>query len=112
KTVVLKTVAIIHTMLKSGLLVPADSDSTMFLFDNLFLEMGDSQNLTANLSTFSGHLQGLRPILIDSTAKDIILLDELAVGTEPNTGSAIAQAILEKLADRGAKVIVTTHYDN
>lgn len=112
KTVVLKTVAMIHTMLKSGLLIPADSESKMFLFDNLFLEMGDSQNLTANLSTFSGHLQGLRPILIDSTAKDLVLLDELAVGTEPNTGSAIAQAILEKLADRGSKVIVTTHYDN
>lgn len=111
KTVVLKTVGLLHLMAKAGLLLPADPTSQLFLFDNLFLEMGDAQNLSANLSTFSGHLLGLKPILEKSGTQDLVLLDELAVGTDPQTGAAIGTAILEDLALKRATSLVTTHFD-
>ncbi len=111
KTVVLKTVGLLHLMAKAGLLLPADPTSRLFLFDNVFLEMGDSQNLSANLSTFSGHLLGLKPIMDHSGPRDLVLLDELAVGTDPQTGAAIGSAILEDLALKSATCLVTTHFD-
>ncbi len=112
KTVILKTVGLLQMMLGAGLLIPASPESRMSLFRRVFLEMGDAQNLSANLSTFSGHLLGLRPIVEDSTPDDLVLLDELCVGTEPNTGSAIAQTILEDLSSRRVHCLVTTHFDN
>lgn len=111
KTIVLKSVGLLHLMARAALLVPCDPASRMYLFDRVWLEMGDSQNLSANLSTFSGHLLGLKPILEKATGKDLVLLDELAVGTDPQTGSAIGTAILEDLAEKRATVIVTTHFD-
>ncbi len=111
KTVVLKTVGLIHLMAKAGLLVPADSQSSVHLFEKIWLEMGDSQNLSANLSTFSGHLMGLKPILESAGDNDLVLLDELAVGTDPQTGAAIGAAILESLAGRQSVSLVTTHFD-
>ena len=112
KTVVLKTVGLVHLMAKAGLLIPVEPNSKIFLFDRLFLELGDNQNLTANLSTFSSHLLGLKPILESAGPNDLALLDELATGTEPNSGSAIAHAILEHLADRSTTSIITTHFDS
>ncbi|MBM4251407.1 MAG: hypothetical protein FJ146_05515 [Deltaproteobacteria bacterium] len=111
KTVVLKTVGLLHLMAKAGLLLPVDSTSSLYLYDHVYLEMGDAQNLSANLSTFSGHLMGLRPILESAGSNDLVLLDELAVGTDPETGAAIGAAILESLADRGVRGVVTTHFD-
>jgi DNA mismatch repair protein MutS2 len=111
KTVVLKTVGLMHLMVRAGLLVPVDDKSQVRLFDNIWIEMGDAQDLSANLSTFTGHLSGLKPIIADATSKDLILLDELAVGTDPQTGSAIAQAMLEDFADRKCSTFVTTHFE-
>ena len=112
KTIVLKTVGLLHLMARAGLLIPAHESSRLRLFDNIYLEMGDAQDLSANLSTFTGHLMGLRPILENATSKDLILLDELAVGTDPQTGSAIAQCILEEFADKRCSTFVTTHYES
>lgn len=111
KTVVLKTVGLLHLMAKAGLLLPADPTSRVFLYDDVFLEMGDAQNLSANLSTFSGHLMGLKPILEIAGPNDLALLDELAVGTDPQTGAAIGTAILEDLAFKKTACLVTTHFD-
>jgi DNA mismatch repair protein MutS2 len=111
KTVVLKTVGLLHLMAKAGLLLPAHESSRLFLFPRVWLEMGDAQNLSANLSTFSGHLLGLKPILEQARAQDLVLLDELAVGTDPQTASAIGTAILEDLAGRESTCLVTTHFD-
>ena len=111
KTVVLKTVGMLHLMARSGLLLPASPLSQIYLFSALYLEMGDAQNLAANLSTFSGHLTGLKPILERADGDALVLLDELAVGTDPETGAAIGTAILEDLASRGATGMVTTHFD-
>ncbi len=112
KTVVLKTVGILHLMLKAGLLIPASEKSEMYLFKDIFLAMGDPQSIEASLSTFSGHLLTLKPILERSSANSLVLLDELAVGTDPQTGSAIAQAILEGLVDQSATTLCTTHFDS
>lgn len=112
KTVILKTLGLCLLMAKSGLLVPAEEKSELGLFENLHIELGDAQSLVANLSTFSGHIQGVKPILESASEKDLVLLDEIAVGTEPHTGAAIAQAIIEHLAEKGSMVLVTTHYDN
>jgi DNA mismatch repair protein MutS2 len=112
KTVVLKTTGLLHLMARAGLLIPADPSSKIFLFDHLHLEMGDGQNITQNLSTFSGHLLALKPILETAGPQDLVLLDELATGTEPQTGAAIARAILEHLASRNIFTIATTHFDN
>lgn len=111
KTVVLKTVGLLHMMAKAGLMVSADKESHIFLYDRLWLEMGDAQNLSANLSTFSGHLHGLKPILDRAGQTDLALLDELAVGTDPQTGAAIGTAIIERLADKGVTTLVSTHFD-
>ena len=111
KSVVLKTTGLIHAMAKGGLLVPCDPKSRLFLFDNLHVELGDAQSLSHNYSSFSGHLNNLKPILEKAEEKDLILLDEVATGTEPQTGAAIAQAVLERLHDRGCFTIVTTHFD-
>lgn len=111
KTVVLKTVGLMHLMAKAGLLLPLESTSKIFFFEKIFLALGDNQNLAANLSTFSSHLLGLKPILESAGSLDLALLDELATGTEPNAGSAIAQAIIEHLAKKNVTSIVTTHFD-
>ncbi len=111
KTVVLKTVGLLHMMAKAGLMLPADRESKVFLYEHIWLEMGDAQNLSANLSTFSGHLYGLKPILEKAAQKDLALLDELAVGTDPQTGAAIGTAIIERLADKGVTTLVSTHFD-
>ena len=112
KTIVLKTVGLLLLMAKAGLLIPADSSSVIYLPEKIYLEMGDSQSLEANLSTFSGHVLGLKPILEEAGENDLVLLDELAVGTDPQTGAAIGQAVLEAVADRRAKGVVTTHFDS
>ncbi len=111
KTVVLKTVGLLHLMAKAGLLLPAEPTSEVYLYDQIYLEMGDAQNLSANLSTFSGHLMGLKPILERAGGNDLTLLDELAVGTDPETGAAIGTAVLEDLAQKRVTSLVTTHYD-
>lgn len=112
KTVLLKTTGMLHLMLKAGLLIPADPDSEMYLYDRIYIAMGDAQSITANLSTFSGHLLTLKPILNQANTKDLVLLDELAVGTDPHTGGAIARSILEFLANKNITTISTTHYDS
>ena len=89
KTVVLKTVGLLHLMAKAGLLLPVTDHSEIYLFSHIWVEVGDAQNLEANLSTFSGHLMGLKPILQGAKSDSLVLLDELAVGTDPQTGQAI-----------------------
>jgi DNA mismatch repair protein MutS2 len=112
KTIVLKTVGLLHVMAKAGLLIPADESSTLTMFDDIHVELGDSQNLSSSLSTFSGHLTGLKPVVEKANDRSLVLLDELAVGTEPLTGAAIAQTVLERLSERRAVSIVTTHFDS
>ncbi|MDD3594282.1 MAG: endonuclease MutS2 [Candidatus Gastranaerophilales bacterium] len=109
KTVILKSVALCVIMAKAGLFVPA-LEADIYLFDKILVDIGDEQSLVQSLSTFSGHLKNIIEILNQSSENSLVLLDEIGAGTDPQEGSALAQAILEYLNNKGVKSIVTTHY--
>ncbi|TDA68245.1 MAG: endonuclease MutS2 [Clostridia bacterium] len=111
KTVALKTVGLLVAMAMSGLHVPAVEGTTIGIFDDIFIDIGDEQDITQSLSTFSAHVRYLAGFLPRVGRTSLVLLDEIGVGTDPTQGAALAQALLEYLQDRGAKTVVTTHYD-
>ncbi|HEY7955244.1 MAG TPA: Smr/MutS family protein, partial [Polyangia bacterium] len=111
KTVALKTAGLAAVMARAGLHVAAQEGSRVPLFSAVLSDVGDDQSLERNLSTFSAHILHLREFLAAAQPGTLILLDEIAVGTDPTEGAALAQAVLEELAGRGATCIVTTHYD-
>ncbi|MEO8447823.1 MAG: hypothetical protein ABI528_10030, partial [bacterium] len=109
KTVVLKTVGLIQLMLQSGILVPVNPESEFKLFDNIFISIGDEQSLENDLSTFSSHLKSIKEITDKSDDRTLILIDEIASGTDPVLGSALSASILMSLSKRNSLTIVTTH---
>jgi len=110
KTVLLKAVGLITLMALSGLPVPADADSEIGLFSNVFADIGDDQSIENALSTFSAHLEKIAKMLNSANSETLILVDEIGAATDPQQGSALAQAILEKFLALGCPTIVTTHY--
>lgn len=112
KSVALKTVALLQYMVQCGLLIPVDPKSKCSLFDNLFIDIGDEQNIENDLSTYSSHLMSMKYFTEFSNKKTIFFIDEFGTGTEPQFGGAIAEAILVSLNQTGAYGIVTTHYGN
>ncbi len=111
KTVALKTAGLCALMARAGLHLPAESGTVIGWFVDVRADIGDAQNLEANLSTFTGHLVALRTYLTECGPGTLLLIDEIAVGTDPDQGAALAQAVLEALAARGVTAIVTTHYE-
>ena len=111
KTVALKTVGLAALMTRAGLHLTAESGSAMGWFRDIWTDIGDAQSLENDLSTFSGHMMNLRGFLADAGPGSLVLIDEIAVGTDPEQGAALAQSVLEALASRGATGIVTTHYE-
>ncbi len=111
KTVALKTVGLAALMVRCGLHVCAESGSAMGWFSDVRTDIGDAQSLEHDLSTFSGHMVNLRDLLATAGPGTLVLIDEIAVGTDPDQGAALAQAVLEALAARGVTGIVTTHYE-
>ncbi len=112
KSVTLKTVALLQYMLQCGLLIPVEPDSKSTLFDNLFIDIGDEQNLENDLSTYSSHLMSMKHFSNFSDRKTIVFIDEFGTGTEPQFGGAIAESILLALNKLGAYGVITTHYGN
>lgn len=110
KTVALKTVGLLTLMAQCGLHIPCSPGSHLPMRDAVYCDIGDSQSLTANLSTFSGHMTNVLDILNHLTSDSLILLDELGSGTDPAEGMGIAIAILETLRQSGCFFMVTTHY--
>lgn len=109
KTVALKTAGLLAVMAASGLPVPADEGTTIPLFDDVHVLIGDDQNVMEHLSTFSAYLVRLRRILESAGERSLVLLDELGSGTDPEEGAALAAAVLEDLAARGCLLLITTH---
>jgi len=111
KTVALKTTGLCALMVRAGLHLPAESGSVMGWFTDIRSDIGDAQSLEANLSTFTGHMAALRAYLAECGPGTLLLVDEIAVGTDPEQGAALAQAVLEAFAARGVTALVTTHYE-
>ena len=109
KSVCLKAVGLIQYMLQCGMLVPCRETSEFGIFDQIFIDIGDQQSIDNDLSTYTSHLQNMKQLLETADANTLFLLDELGGGTEPRSGSAIAQALLQELHRRHAFGVVTTH---
>ncbi|MBV9947729.1 MAG: Smr/MutS family protein [Myxococcales bacterium] len=111
KTVALKTMGLAALLVRAGIPVPCAPGSVVGLFDVVLTDVGDDQSLQKNLSTFSAHVQNLAAILQETTRGALVLLDELAGGTDPREGEALAAGVLDSLCARGGAVAVTTHYE-
>jgi DNA mismatch repair protein MutS2 len=109
KTVSLKTIGLTVLMFQCGLPVMVDEQSQLPLFDQIFVDIGDSQSLEQDLSTFSAHVGRLADILENATSNSLILIDEIGTGTDPAEGSALAMAFLEKVHQQKTFSVVTTH---
>ena len=110
KTVVLKTIGLLSLMIQSGIHIPANPDSNFHFFKNIMLDVGDSQSIEDDLSTFSSHLSNINKILNSADSDSLILLDEIGTGTDPAEGSALAAAMLITIRDKHASAFATTHH--
>jgi DNA mismatch repair protein MutS2 len=111
KTVIMKAVALAALFVRAGLHVSAGEGARVDLFDDVLADIGDEQDIREHLSTFSAHMANLARILDQASQRSLVVLDEIGVGTDPGEGAALAQAVLEELADAGARTIATTHHN-
>ena len=110
KTVTLKTLGLLCIMAQCGIPLPVAEGSEVCVFEGIFADIGDTQDLTHNLSTFSAHIKRAADILAKTAGRCLVLLDELGTATDPAEGGALALALLRALGRSGAYGLVTTHY--
>ncbi len=112
KSVAMKTVGLLQYMLQCGFPVTADEESVFGVFNNIFIDIGDSQSLENDLSTYSSRLTAMKYFSEFADKKTLILIDEFGTGTEPQFGGAIAESILTRISETGSYGVITTHYAN
>ena len=112
KTVSMKTLGLLVLMYQAGLFIPVAEGSELPVFRDVFSDIGDEQDISQNLSTFSSHMKQIIYILRHCGREDLVLADELGSGTDPAEGSALAIAVLDSLYQKGPYVMVTTHYND
>ncbi len=110
KTAALKTAGLLAVMHQCGLPIPADAESGLPVFDGIFADIGDMQDIQQSASSFGSHVRNLAAVLRHATPRSLVLLDELGASTDPDEGSAIAKAVLNRMASIGAWSISTTHH--
>jgi DNA mismatch repair protein MutS2 len=106
----MKLCGLLTLMAMSGLYIPADDESKISVFSNVLCDIGDEQSIEQNLSTFSSHIKNIINIVNTVDTKSLVLLDEIGAGTDPEEGSALALAIIQKLLELNCFGIITTHY--
>ena len=112
KSVSIKTVGLLQIMMQSGLLIPVAPGSSMGICQNVMIDLGDTQSIENELSTYSSRLKNMREILEHANENSMVLLDEFGSGTDPELGGALAEVILEEILNSKAVGIITTHYSN
>ena len=112
KSVCLKTTGIVQYMCQCGFLVPVAENSELPVFRSLMIDIGDEQSMDNDLSTYSSHLHNMKQMVAAASPETLVLIDEFGSGTEPVIGGAIAEAILERLLEKGCYGVITTHYAN
>lgn len=110
KTVTIKLVGLFTIMAMLGIFLPAEEETEISVFDNVYVDIGDEQSIEQNLSTFSSHLKNIIKIVENANSNSLVLIDEIGAGTDPDEGSALGKAVLERLIENGTFGILTTHY--
>ncbi len=110
KSVALKTVGLLSLCVQAGIHIPVAPETTLCIFDKIFVDIGDEQSIENDLSTFSSHLVRLNEILREADQHSLVLIDEIGAGTDPAEGSALAASALEELTRRRCLTIATTHH--
>ena len=112
KSVCLKTVGLLQYMVQCGLSIPIGDHSTVGIFQNIMIDIGDEQSIADDLSTYSSHLLNMKNMMRYANARTLLLIDEFGGGTEPAIGGAIAEAVLKQFWKKQAFGVITTHYQN
>ena len=111
KSITLKTVGLLQLMLQSGFLIPVKPNSQCYFVERLMGDIGDSQSIENELSTYSSRLEKMRIFLLESDENGLLLIDEFGSGSDPDLGSALAEEVLERLHNLGVRSVITTHYN-
>ena len=110
KTVSMKTLGILALLSQSGCFLPTAAEAELPVYRNIYADIGDEQSIEQSLSTFSSHIKNIVRIVEKAAAGDLVLLDEVGAGTDPDEGAALARSIIEHFLPRGIHVVATTHY--